>query len=304
MNWCLSLGGLSLVLILSTAALTAPAPADPMAPTAPAAEPRPRWDSPADEYCAMHAALRAGQLRALLEASAGSDAHDIYAFRWEQARARHRKFKTEPGDAHDLSLPATRETVWRDLRSDDGVDELVRQWQPEFVEIANARVDAFVAAFKQRLAQARADESLTDEEIERLQALLRAIEDWRARTDFGDPARFRRALMALAIEARATGIDTVEALLDLSFDDAVDHGDRLFRAARGALAAYDIDMDDVIASLDAREISREGERVTVRFDARLFGVPVAWESEFRPEDGHWVEGPTLEEIGLEIENND
>lgn len=246
-------------------------------------------------------ALKQNDFAALQEAL--SDDKDLteIAAEWDE-RAEHAKqrraeaLEQDPGsrDMVELVNNSMQET-WSKLLSDEGVDALVAEWQPEVADAASKRVMEFNLGFGALLTGIASNGKLSAEQVQQLTRLIYAVQDWTGRVNFADEARLRRAVMAIAQLARGTGLTHIDDVESLRFEEAVVHGDALIRTAKHVLAAYDIDADAILNSVRIEEHDAVGDRAVLRVQGRVFGVDLVQEQPMRYFNDRWMEATVADD---------
>ncbi len=247
-------------------------------------------------------ALKQNDFAALQEAL--SDDKDLteIAAAWDE-RAEHAKQRRAEALEQD---PASRDMVelvnnsmqetWSKLLSDEGVDALVAEWQPELADTASKRVMEFNLGFGALLTGIASNGKLSAEQVQQLTRLMYAVQDWTGRVNFADNARLRRAVMAIAQLARGTGIKRIDDVESLRFEEAVVHGDALIRTAKHVLAAYDIDADAILGSVRIEEHDAVGDRAVLRVQGSVFGVDLVHEQPMRYFQDQWMDADRAAEM--------
>jgi hypothetical protein len=222
---------------------------------------------------------------------------DDEAQRVRATRAERAAERAENGDAAAEAVNDDPvELAWQKLQSDAGVDLLVAELQPELAEAASKRMMEFNMGLGVVLASIASDKEFNAEQVQQLTQLMYAVQNWSGRVDFSDPERLRRALQALSRLVRQTGLEHFEEVQTLSFEEAVVHGDTLMKVAKQALAAYDIDADEILNSVRLSEVDAVGDQATLRAEARVFGVYLAHDFKQRYFEGGWMDADAVQTI--------
>jgi hypothetical protein len=252
-----------------------------------------------DQPNALLRALKQNDFAALVVDGGLSNDLDETAREWNE-RARHQReaLAKRAADEH-RDVPAA-DAVLMDvldkLRSDEGVELLVAEWQPKVAEESGKLITQFNLAFGALLSGIAADQELPFERAQQLTDLLRAVQAWTARTDFADRERLRRSLTALSRVVRQTGAKNFDELLVLSFEDMAVHGESFLIAVKQILADYGVPADEILESVRFSEHEAKGDRAVLRIDASVLGVALTHEVDMRYYGGTWIPAEVADEM--------
>lgn len=252
------------------------------------------WASPAEQFNATLAAVRGNHLGQLIRVAMSERLYASLRDDWNEQRAKPKTKSPNEAQAQTPSLDPAY--VWAQLQTDEGTNQLAEQWRQQLTRTAQGQVLAFNLALGAMWEhQANLDTRTADEQaMER--DVMRAIQAWGARTDFGDANKIRVVAQAMAKEVRATGAKSLDDFMALPFDKAIEHGDGLLRVARLALNTYGLAIDDTLTATRIQETKRKGPRVTVSFDTKLIDTPIRWDNDYLPFAGGWALAGSVEAL--------
>jgi hypothetical protein len=118
-------------------------------------------------------------------------------------------------------------------------------------------------------------------------------------TDFADPARLRTALGALKAGVEESGIKSVDDLNALSFEQMLAKSGPVLGGVKGALSAYGLDVNAVLATVKPSLVSMEGDVAKLKVDYTLFGTPLSMDTELTRKDGFWYSKDALAQLEAE-----
>lgn len=256
-------------------------------------------------------ALKQNDFAALVDATEeDKDIADL-ADDWDRHAAEMRDLEASAKKAAEVRLPGEpdaevaaaepteSERLWRALQSAEGVDKLVAEWQPKLAQTVPARLMEFNLGFGAMLTAIATDKKLAALQVQQLTSLMYAVQDWSGRVDFTDENRLRRALSAVSVLVRGTGVDRFEAIQQLEFEEAMLHGDALLRAIKQVAMAYDLDLDQILNSIRLSEVDADGKRATLHIELRVLGVDLSHDFRRAFHHGMWVDEAVVDRVELD-----
>ncbi len=260
-----------------------------------------------DEPNAYLNALKQNDFAALMEIGNGNKNLADIASEWDAGIERRRsiaaKAADEAAEAHDdsavLKPDNPTERAWTNLQSDQGIDQLIAEWQPQ-LSGANEHIQQMI----QSLTLSMARDDLTADQVAERMNVLQALTLWQGKTDFTDPLRLRRALQAVSQSVRATGLEKFSDVQDLRFEDAVIHGDNLIKTIKQVLLAYDVDADQILDSVRISEIDAVGNTATLLVEATIFGVNVSRHSRMKYHNDVWLDEALATSLQRAVDESD
>jgi len=238
---------------------------------------------------AVLAALKQNDFGALLDSGRDGDLGDI-ARDWNENVVRAKVAAEPDADSEPATLLGDPMTyAWAKLQTDAGLELLADELQPLIAEQAETSIGKFNLGFGVALAAIASDKNLSAEQSMQLTQLMYATQNWTHRVDFADPQRLRRALAALSRLVRQTGLKRMEDVQSLAFEDMVIHGDTLLVTIKQVLGAYDLDVDQVLASVRVSELDAFGNQATLRIEGQVLGVDLAYQWPKIYTRGQWLD---------------
>ena len=229
--------------------------------------------------------LRADDLVAFVDDSVPAPLHAELRVAWAEGRSR---WPLEELPLHEqlprmiaaLSAPGAEETL---------LAAFERQFTGAEGELR--RAVQTLAAFGVQYVQndADLDDIQRDREIQRLVALSR----WAVQAPLTDPQRARAALERLCAAARATGLDSDQALRDAGMDESLRRLSGFLATTKAVLADYGLDLD---ASLDALDVTLErqtGDQGQLRVRYPLAAEAIDVRVEIERHGRHWYRSDRL-----------
>jgi hypothetical protein len=182
------------------------------------------------------------------------------------------------------------------LATREGVDALVAEWQPLLAEQANAKVIEFNLGLAAMMNALGEDKSASAEELRQRGQLILAVQAWANGVDFNDASRLRRAVDAAAGFVRKSGVRSSRDFMTMPFEDLVIRLDDALRAGKEILAAYDLDVDALLRSIEFSVVSRDGDRARIRSEATVLGVRLSHEEDLRWYRDDWMDASVVDSI--------
>jgi hypothetical protein len=247
--------------------------------------------SPVEKRRAIVDALVVEDFQALVEAMGSAD--DLA--RMAQDRQRDLERAKEP-DYKPSEAEIAIDGVLAKLATREGVDALVAEWQPLLAEQANAKVIEFNLGLAAMMSALGEDKSASVEELRQRGQLILAVQAWANGVDFNDAARLRRAVDAAAGFVRKSGVRSSRDFMAMPFEDLVIRLDDALRAGKEILAAYDLDVDALLRSIEFSVVSRDGDRARIRTEATVLGVRLSHEEELRWYMNDWMDAGAVDSI--------
>jgi uncharacterized protein (DUF1810 family) len=182
------------------------------------------------------------------------------------------------------------------LTGPTAIDDIMREVEPKLAEMKAQMpmmIGAGVAMGQQSI---QANEKFTPAQKEQATAVLNAMQGWAMKTDFSDPARLRKALTEFANAAKASKITALDQVAQLNFDQLLDKGSVMIGGFKGAMRAYDFNMDEMMNSYKAEQISMSGDTAKIKTTMTMFGQAITSESEMIKVDGRWFSKESIEAL--------
>lgn len=276
---------LALALCLSLALVGCGQQEDPAAaPKAASVAPAP--SGPVEQVEAQLAALRNNDLAGLMKAMVPQAQFAEMRADYEQTRAE--AITEEDRKQFDESIGK--------LIAEGGVDRMMAELEPKLVEMKPQL--PMVIGMGMMMAQQSLQESteLSEAQKAQMSQMMTGLQTWAMQTDFADPARLRRALEALKAGIEQSGVQRIEDLNALSFEQMLSQFGPVLGGVKGALSAYDLDVNAMLASVKPSLITMEGDVARLKIDYTMFGTPLSLETELTRKDGHWYSKEALAKL--------
>ncbi|QCU72768.1 hypothetical protein E5843_14660 [Luteimonas yindakuii] len=133
------------------------------------------------------------------------------------------------------------------------------------------------------------DDIQRDREIQRLVALSR----WAVQAPLTDPQRAQAALARLCAAARATGLESDQALREVGMDESLRRLSAFLATAKAVLADYGLDLDASLAALDVALERQTGDHARLRVRYPLADEAIDVRVEIERHDRHWYRSDRL-----------
>ncbi len=247
--------------------------------------------SPTGAVTAAVDSLKAGDLKALL-ASQVPPAHlEKMRADWKDDMA-----KNPPSDEDRKEFADNMAK----LTASDAEAKLMEELEPQLVKYETeyaAQMPLMVGMGRQMLASSiEENKELTVEQKAQATQSVDALVKWIQTTNFGDRAKAKEAVGHICAAARELKLASIDEMRALSFDDAMDKGSVAMRGLKNVLATYGFSLDQVLATVKAEEVSREGDKAKVKVSYEMFGAPISFEAELVQIDGRWYGKQAIEEL--------
>lgn len=174
------------------------------------------------------------------------------------------------------------------LTSSTAEDDIMALLEPKLEEVRPqmAMVTGMVAAMGQMALQQ--NQQLTAAEREQGLKVLEGVANWLQHNDLTDIARARRAVHVLCDMLRSIGIETLDEVYAMSFEDVMTKGGKLLAAVKGVLQVYGVSTDDLLDSVQIRPVSVEGDVATLRVSFEFLGIESTSDTRMVRIGGRWV----------------
>jgi hypothetical protein len=174
------------------------------------------------------------------------------------------------------------------ISAPDAVDNLMAEIEPKLVEVrpqAPAAVMMGLGALQ--MAVLSKDSDLTAEQRASLQQALPGLQQWASTTDFLSSLSMRQALTLISDAVRGTGVQSVDELKQMSFEQVLGKTETVFAAGKQALLIYGLDLNAIVDSLQVDVVEINGTTARVRTTVTVFDAPISSEHELVLLEGRW-----------------
>lgn len=265
------------------------APAD--AAKVAAAAPQP--NGPVQQIEQSLAALRNNDLRALMGIALPKE--QLAELRAEYEKARAEAITEEDRKQFEDSVGK--------LLADGGIDSMMAELEPKLAEM-KAQLPMIIGIGMMAMQQGvQASTEFSEAQKAQMGQMLSGLQSWAMSTDFADPARLRQALEALKAGVEQSGIRSVDDLNALNYEQMLAKAGPVLGGVKGALSAYGLDVNAVLASVKPSLVSQEGDVARVKIDYTLFNTPLSMETELTRKDGFWYSKDALAQLEAQKNGN-
>lgn len=132
------------------------------------------------------------------------------------------------------------------------------------------------------------DPDLSQEQRDQARKVLEAIASWLQHNDVTDVERARRAVRVVCTAVRGLGIDDLEDVYSLSFEDALARGSTLLSTLKGVLQVYGLSADEFLDTIVVKPMHVGRSEATLRVSFRIFGIQSHGDVRMVLDKGRWV----------------
>ena len=259
--------------------------------------------------CLLLPGCRQDQAPAAAPEAAAATSKPAQAVRHLTAQLRDNQLQAFARDAVPPALHAKLETAWREGRTRWPLDELPFGGRlPELLKSlaspgSEARLQQvfdrqFAGADRELHSAARSlglfgaqylehEGDYSDDERQHYAQLIAAASRWGATAPLGDRQRARQAIARLAQAARRTGLTSEAAFREAGMDAGLQRMGPFAASFKQALAAYGLDLDAGLGTLDASLQQQTGDRARVRMRYRIGDQDIDTVVSLRRIDDRW-----------------
>ncbi len=233
---------------------------------------------PAVQVLEVARLLRGNDLAGLIQATVPPEAY-------EKIRAEYEVQRSRPISEEDRAKFAAE---FAKFTAPDAVDRLMTEIEPKLVEARPKLPAALMMGLgAAQMAVLSEDSDLSADQRASLQQALPGLQQWLTTTDFLNSESARSALNVVAEAVRGTGIQSIDELRRLSFEQALAKADAVLAAGKQALQVYGLDVNAIADSIRVEVLSIEGSNARVRTTFTVFNAPVSSEHELVLLNGRW-----------------
>ena len=235
--------------------------------------------------------LRNGDFNALVEASVPPSRLEAAKTRWMN------ELKDE--EITDENRAEFAETMAK-LTAPDAEEQLMAEVRPQLEQFQGemkAQLPAMVAMGKGFiLAAINESEDIKPENKPQVTNLVNALGTWAESGEFASIDRAEKAIGEVTAAARKMPVRTLDELHALDFNGMMNVVSVGFSGLKGALKAYDIDMDKALDGARTETLSQEGDNAKVRVHFELLGAPLNFDTDLVRIDGRWYGQDTIKKL--------
>jgi uncharacterized protein len=249
---------------------------------------------PAVQVLEVARLLRSNDLAGLIQATLPPSAY-------EKLRADYEVQRKQP--TTDAQRAKFAEEFAR-FNAPDAIDKLMAEIEPKLVEARPKLPAALMMGLGAAQMAVLSEESdLTADQRASLQQALPGLQQWLTTTDFLSSDSARRALTVLAEAVRGSGIESIDELKQMSFEQVLAKADPVLAAGKKAMQVYGLDVNAIVDSIRVEVLSIEGSNARVRTTVTVFNAPVSSEHDLVLLDGRWYGRHVLEHDADEDEDS-
>ena len=187
------------------------------------------------------------------------------------------------------------------LTNPDAEAQMMAEIRPQLEQLQSpemkAQLPAMIAMGKGFALQAiNESPDMTATQKSQVTGVLNAFAAWAETGEFADIGRAERAVAAITRTARALPVKTLDELHALDFNGMMALFANAWGGAKDAFKAYDIDLDQTMASVRAETLSQDGDNANVRVKMDFMGAPLEFDTQMVRIDGRWYGKDTVEKL--------
>ena len=183
---------------------------------------------------------------------------------------------------------------WGKLVADGAVDKMMTEVEPQ-LEQMKMQLPMMMPMF-QGMATMSVSESteLSDEQKAAATGALNGLFTWAQTADLANGDKLRQALTIAHERGRSLNINSLDDVKAMEFDQMLAKGSVMLGAVKEMLNVYGLSLDDMAGSMQAEQVSMEGDMAKVRTSYTLFGQQVSYDTELVKQDGRWYSKDGME----------
>lgn len=183
---------------------------------------------------------------------------------------------------------------WGKLVADGAVDKMMAEVEPQ-LEQMKMQLPMMMPMF-QGMATMSVSESteLSDEQKTAATGALNGLFTWAQTADLANGDKLRQALTIAHERGRSLNINSLDDVKAMEFDQMLAKGSVMLGAVKEMLNVYGLSLDDMAGSMQAEQVSMEGDMAKVRTSYTLFGQQVSYDTELVKQDGRWYSKDGME----------
>lgn len=248
-------------------------------------------ESPHAAIEAVAQSLRAGNLKAILEAT-------VPPARMVQVRGEWlEEMKSKPITDEDrtkfaeqmdkLTAADAEEKMWAELEPTFNEKKAEVQMQmPMMIGFGRGMLASTIEQNAELSAQQKAQSV----------AALDAFVGWAQNANFMDADLAKKSIGIVCATARELDVKTLDALHALDFDQALAKGDIAFTGLKKLLDVYGLSMNQTFESVKAETVTQKGDDAKVKVNFNLLGKPLDYEADMVHYEGRWYGKEILSEL--------
>lgn len=251
--------------------------------------------NPAETVNASAAALRNGDLVAVIKAAVPNDKYEKIKAEWAN------KVKTEPSSEQDKKEFAD---MMAKLTAADAEDKLYAELEPQLAKMEaemGAQLPLMVGMGRGFAAQSISESTqLNDAQKQQATQMIDAVAKWVESAKFFDRDNAKKAIAKVVETARGLEITSLDQVEAMDFETAMGKAGKVYLGVRDVVAIYGLDLDKTLASVKAEVVSETGDAAKVKVAYTLFDQPLSLETDMVRRDNRWFGKEALAEIEKEM----
>ncbi len=134
-------------------------------------------------------------------------------------------------------------------------------------------------------------EGLSAEEKDSAKKFVGALNGWLSKVDLTDTDTVKQAIAIACETARDLDVPNASALQQLSFDQALGKGGEILAGAKQVLALYDLDLNEVLDSVEVGAPAVDGQQAKVPVSLTWQGEDFKFPVTLQQQGGRWFANP-------------
>ncbi len=250
-------------------------------------------DSPADAVERIASELKSDNLLGAMQAAVPPADFDALKAKYEEGR----KEQPSASDAAEFAENMAK------LTESDAEAKLMAELEPLLVKYETemqAQLPMLLAmgrGYGQQWVQE--EKTLSEDQKKQTIQMIDAIANWVQSVNFADRDKARQAISKVVATARKLDIKTLEAAQALSFEDAMAKASIGSAGLKDVLAVYGLNINAMLASVDSKVVSEEGDVARVSVSYTMFDQPLTADADMVRRDGRWYGKDSLEKLDRE-----
>jgi len=235
-------------------------------------------DSPEGAFKASILALKSNDLKSLFKQSMTDEQYNELASEFEKNKA------SGFSESDKMQFAQTMQM----LTADGAEDQLMAMVGPQ-LEQARAMMPMMLAMGKdQMIMSIKNNPMLPENQREASAEVAGAVVDWLGENDVLSEDITRKALREVIKTAKALDMTSLDALQNMSFDQALDKGSLALGGFKNVLDVYGISMDDMVDSMDVSNVQVNGDKATMDVAFEIFGKEISQSMNMIKKNGKWI----------------
>lgn len=235
-------------------------------------------NTPNGAFQASLVALKNNDLKALFEQSMTAEQFNELAEGFEKNKAKGFNEAEKAQFAQAMQM----------LTADGAEDQLMAMVSPQ-LEQAKAMLPMMLAMGKdQAIMSIKNNPMLPDSQKETTAEIASAFMDWLGENDVLSEEVTRKALSEVIKTAKALDMKSLDALQNMSFDQALGKGGIVVGGLKNVLNVYGISLDDTLNSTEVSDVKVNGDNATMDVSFDFFGKNIKQTVNMVKKGGKWI----------------